>query len=112
MSNSESSFCENEINAARKAANDLGIEKYVFYECADMFTLPQLIKDREYDLSKIVLYMYLIPKQIARQELRRMCETLMQEGARVVTFMYHPPYWSNYEKDDLYDLRLYGFNCV
>jgi SAM-dependent methyltransferase len=102
-------FCENEIVGAQKAAKDLGVENVVSYVCADMFTLPQLIEERGYDLSKTFLYMYLIPKQIGRKELREMCEGLMKQGAKVVTFTYHPPFWSKHVKDDTYDLRVYDF---
>jgi sugar-phosphatase len=97
-------FCENELVEARKGA--VGLPR-VSYECADMFDLPNILKNRCYDLSKVVIYMYLIPKQIGRKELREMCEALMAKGVRVVTFTYHPPYWTPVAEDDTYDLRLH-----
>mmetsp|Transcript_63726 Transcript_63726/g.109435 ORF Transcript_63726/g.109435 Transcript_63726/m.109435 type:complete len:211 (-) Transcript_63726:69-701(-) len=105
--------CEGEVLAAQTAhaasiesreARNLttGVAKYVTCDLMDMIVHLEGVPPLQ-----IVIYIHLIPKQVARPELRAMLEPLLVGGARVVTSVYHPPYWLPSISDKTYDLNFY-----
>ena len=100
--------CEAEVLQARAAATELpegsGTAKYV---TCDIMEMPAVMESQGFAPDRLCIYMHLIPKQVARQELREMLEPWVLRGARVITSVYHPPYWEPAECDETYNLNLY-----
>ena len=77
------------------------------YVTCDIMEMPAVMESKGFAPDCLCIYMHLIPKQVARQELREMLEPWVLRGARVITSVYHPPYWEPAECDETYNLNLY-----
>ena len=113
--------CEAEVLQARIDARALpeGSGAATYLTC-DLMDMTQELENLGFSLegggggksNGLVAYIHLIPKQVARPELRAMLEPWMRKGARVITSVYHPPYWQPARRDGTFNLNLYDASSV
>jgi len=100
-------MCPNEIAQAQELANGNGaiyLVDDVFNAEAVIAALPDFTAA---DWDRVVIFIFLIPTLVNSTKFQALLGALLDKGAKLVSYCYHPDKWTPHERDERMNVNLY-----